>query len=401
MYISKLIVKNYKLLKDVNLDLNERINIFVGENDSGKSTILEVLSIITSGRLNGYAFERQIKANMFNDEARKKYINSLATGMPVSPPEIIIEAFLQDADHRFSGTNNSLLEDAYIVYHRIYQVCRHNSRFSQVRSVPLEELIKLDSYPIRELVGRLLKDKTTRKNILFASDSYAGYGAGYRDDSQMTEGVLLGFDSCDIQPRVYKAASEQTERTRKRAEVFTPAWIVNQMNNHCDAEWFGRANVFNHPDGQEWTVSTEPITFPEGKDWKQYVDSRRLEITCGEAPYIVPRYDTATGEIIPIERRIGILDRKLRIVNENAADESEWFKWAFRAFQSVYGYEYQGDNLLIARINLLYTLADYIEAQWHRQATQKELEKFLNVICWNFWQMDGMPIPNSTSAVSG
>ncbi len=259
-----------------------------------------------------------------------------------------------------------------------------------MRSVPLEELIKLDAYPIRGLVGRLLQDKTTRKNIMFASDSYADYGAGYRDDSQMTEGVLLGFDSCDIQPRVYKAAAEQTERTRKRAEVFTPAWIVNQMNNHCDAEWFGRPDVFNHQEGQEWTVSTEPVTFPEGKDWKQYVDSRRLEITCGEAPYIVSRYDTSTGEIIPIERRIGILDRKLRIVNENAADEAEWFKWAFRAFQSVYGYEYQGDSLLIARMNLLYTLADYIEAKWHRQATRKELEKFLNVICWNFWQMDGM-----------
>lgn len=254
----------------------------------------------------------------------------------------------------------------------------------------MEELIKLDAYPIRGLVRRLLQDKTTRKNILFASDSYAGYGAGYRDDSQMTEDVLLGFDSCDIQPRVFKAAAEQTERTRKRAEVFTPAWIVNQMNNHCDAEWFGRLDVFNHQDGQEWTVSEEPVTFPEGKDWKQYVDSRRLEITCGEAPYIVSRYDTSTGEIIPIEQRIGILDRKLRVINENATDEAEWFKWAFRAFQSVYGYEYQGDNLLIARMNLLYTLADYIEAKWHRQATPKELEKFLNVICWNFWQMDGM-----------
>lgn len=254
----------------------------------------------------------------------------------------------------------------------------------------MEELIKLDAYPIRGLVGRLLQDKTTRKNIMFASDSYADYGAGYRDDSQMTEGVLLGFDSCDIQPRVYKAAAEQTERTRKRAEVFTPAWIVNQMNNHCDAEWFGRPDVFNRQDGQSWTVSTVPVTFPEGKNWKQYVDSRRLEITCGEAPYIVSRYDTSTGEIIPIERRIGILDRKLRVINENAADEAEWFKWALRAFQSVYGYEYQGDNLFIARLNLLYTLADYIEAKWQRQATKKELEKFLNVICWNIWQMDGM-----------
>lgn len=254
----------------------------------------------------------------------------------------------------------------------------------------MEELIKLDSYPIRGLVGRLLQDKTTRKNILFASDSYADYGDKYKENLQMTEEVLLGFASCDIQPRAYKATAEQTERTRKRAEVFTPSWIVNQMNNHCDAEWFGRPDVFNHQSGQDWTVNTEPVEFPKGKTWKQYVDSRRLEITCGEAPYIVSRYDTSTGEIIPLERRIGILDRKLRIVNENTTDEDEWFKWAFRAFQSVYGYEYQGDNLLIARMNLLYTLADYIEAKWHRQATQKELEKFLNVICWNFWQMDGL-----------
>lgn len=254
----------------------------------------------------------------------------------------------------------------------------------------MEELIKPDSYPIKGLVGRLLQDKTTRKNILFASDSYASYGAGYKDNSQITESVLMGFDSCDIQPRVYKTASEQTKRTRKRAEVFTPAWIVNQMNNHCDAEWFGSPVVFNRQNGHEWKVISEPIVFPKGKDWKQYVDSRRLEITCGEAPYIASRYDTSTGEIIPVERRIGILDRKLRVVNENAADEAEWFKWALRAFQSVYGYEYQGDNLLIARINLLYTLADYVEARWHRQATKKELEKFLNVICWNFWQMDGL-----------
>ena len=116
----------------------------------------------------------------------------------------------------------------------------------------MEELIKPDSYPIKGLVGRLLQDKTTRKNILFASDSYASYGAGYKDNSQITESVLMGFDSCDIQPRVYKTASEQTKRTRKRAEVFTPAWIVNQMNNHCDAEWFGSPVVFNRQNGHEW-----------------------------------------------------------------------------------------------------------------------------------------------------
>jgi len=254
----------------------------------------------------------------------------------------------------------------------------------------LEELIKLDSYPVRRLLYKLLQDKTTHKNILFASDSYESYGNEYKNSSQMTENVLLGFASCNIQPRVYKAAVIQTERTRKRAEVFTPAWIVNLMNNHCDSEWFGRKNVFNCPEGKTWRVTSNKISFPLQKDWKSYIDSKRLEITCGEAPYIVSRYDTSTGEIIPVECRTGILDRKMRIINENVKDETEWFHWTLRAFQSVYGYEFQGDNLLIARINLLYTFADYVEARWNRKATQKELRKFINVICWNFWQMNGL-----------
>ena len=120
------------------------------------------------------------------------------------------------------------------------------------------------------------------------------------------------------------------------------------------------------------------------------IDSKRLEITCGEAPYIVSRYDAATGELIEIKKRIGILDRKLRVVNENTDNEADWFKWVLRAYQSVYGYEFQGDNLLIARINLLVTFVEYMQDRWGRVPTDAELRKVANVIVWNLWQMDGM-----------
>ena len=39
-----------------------------------------------------------------------------------------------------------------------------------------------------------------------------------------------------------------------------------------------------------WETTTDPIIFPDGKSWKDYVRDTRLEITCGEAPYIVSRY---------------------------------------------------------------------------------------------------------------
>lgn len=259
------------------------------------------------------------------------------------------------------------------------------------------ELINLRTYPVKDVLKILLQDKTTKMNITFATNSYEDIGEKYKPESFISLEALLGLDACEIQPRVAKEKDEQLLRTRKKAEVFTPSWICNKMNNICDDEWFGRTGVFNEEnDDNTWTTNTEKIEFSDDKSWKKYVDSRRLEITCGEAPYIASRYDTTTGEIIPIVDRIGILDRKLRVVNENATDDKEWLKWCERAFQSTYGYEYQGDNLLIARINLLNTFVDYYRDRFEQDPDVKQLRHYAHIITWNLWQMDGLngTVPN-------
>ena len=110
MKISKIRVQNYKLLRDVCFEINPDMNVFVGENDAGKSTLLEVISIISSGKLYGYAFNKQIKENMFNNHARNEYIDSL-TEVPSPPPKIVMEAYCADGDALYSGTNNSLYEN--------------------------------------------------------------------------------------------------------------------------------------------------------------------------------------------------------------------------------------------------------------------------------------------------
>src|SRR5699024_3564516 len=111
-----------------------------------------------------------------------------------------------------------------------------------------------------------------------------------------------------------------------------------------DEKWFGRKNVFNIEKDKSWITNIEKIEFPttKNKTWQNYIDARRMEIACGEAPYLVSRYDTVTGEIINLNSRIGLLDRKIRIVTENTNDEKEWLKWTERAFQSIYGFELQG-----------------------------------------------------------
>ena len=245
-----------------------------------------------------------------------------------------------------------------------------------------EEILRLHSMG---LLRPLLEDKTTKTNILWATDAYQDLGPDYRRDKEMDAALITGEHSDVIKNRARKALEQQSERTRKHAEVFTPLWVCQKMVSHADAVWFGNADAFL-ANGSP----TEQVCFPKQRKWQRYVDARRLEITCGEAPFLVNRYDAYTGEVIPQEKRQGILDRKLRVVGENAATEAEWFRWTLRAFQSTYGFEFQGDNLLIARVNLLMTFEEALWARWQRKPTAGEYRQIIRAIVWNAWQMDGL-----------
>lgn len=253
----------------------------------------------------------------------------------------------------------------------------------------LEEDIKSLSPALLKI---LLKDMTTGKNIRWACDEYAERGPTYRAEKQILTRQITGRNTKVIQPRTGKSKEDQKNRTKKSAEVFTPSWICNEMNNHCDDVWFGRENVFNTAKGQTWTPNPNRIEFDDNpkKTWQKYVDSTRLEITCGEAPYLVSRYDTTTGEQLPISHRIGIIDRKLRVVNENTQNEADWFKWAKRAFESSYGFEYQGDNVLLARENLLWTFIENYRERFQNNPPISQIRAIAKVIAWNIWQMDGL-----------
>ena len=245
-----------------------------------------------------------------------------------------------------------------------------------------DDIIRLNSMG---LLNKLLIDKTTQKNIMWATDAYAERGPSYERNEQIQTLLFTGDNRGIIKTRARKEFEQQTRRTRQRAEVFTPLWVCEYMNNYADAQWFGRQDVFNK-DG----VPTDKVVFDENHSWKDYVDSKRLEITCGEAPYLVSRYDVASGEVIPIQKRIGILDRKIRVVTENTTTYEDWLVWVTRAYQATYGYEFQGDNLLIARINLLMTFFENAEMVWNKTPSLKEINTIINIITWNLWQMDGL-----------
>lgn len=258
-----------------------------------------------------------------------------------------------------------------------------------------------------ELLCILLRDRTRSRegepcNIFWATSDYEKLGKGYEYNAPILPELITGKNGRVIMPRVMKHRRTQAMRSRDMAEVFTPAWICNAQNNLIDEAWFGRKDVFNREitaaDGRHlWEVNPERIAFPEGKTWKDYVRDVRLEITCGEAPYLASRYDATTGEFIPVGNRIGLLDRKLRVVSENAVTSGEWLEAAQDAYKSIYAYEWQGDSLLLARESLLVSFIEHYRSRFGKDPLLRSVRYIAYIVSWNVWQMDGLKgvVPDS------
>lgn len=106
--------------------------------------------------------------------------------------------------------------------------------------------------------------------------------------------------------------------------------------------------------------------------------------------YMATRYDMETGEIIPFIERVGFVDRKLQRINNEVDDKAEWHRLVEEAYKASYGFEWNGDSLLLARENLLYTYQDYYIYKWKEKPTHGLLKEIAEIISYNIFQMDGL-----------
>ena len=205
------------------------------------------------------------------------------------------------------------------------------------------------------LIDRTRTTEQEEKNILWATDDYKNILAEEE----------IQFEQLDlIQPRYKKIREQQKSRTRTKAEVFTPTSVCELQNTTIDKN-FGK--IF----------------------WQDYISKKILEITCGEAPYLVSRYDSVTGEEIEIKNRVGTLDKKLKVICKTTSNETEWLDWSLKAVQSIYGYEFQGDSLFLARLNIISTVQEFFEDKFKYSPPIGFLKEIAEIISWNLWQMDG------------
>lgn len=232
-------------------------------------------------------------------------------------------------------------------------------------------LIDFSDLCLRTFLPVLLQDHTTGKNIIWATDPPPELGVGFADEITLEQ-----LDKVQLVPRVQKRLADQKKRTSKKAEVFTPTWVCKKMTDVAEKDL-------------------------KGEDWKEYINKTCLEVTCGEAPFLTSRYDTTTGQMVAVPDRIGLLDRKLNAITEKhfkdpkILDYSLWLNYAMNAYMSIYGYEWQGDNLLLARCNLFLTLMENFRSLFGNEIENHRMSPVLidaiaDVISWNVWQMDGL-----------
>lgn len=109
--IEKVRIEGYRIYNDFAFSPNQKLNLIVGSNESGKSTLLEAMTLALTGRINGRWASEELNPYWFNRELVEQFVSDREAGKSVEWPEIRIELFLADTDdlQTLSGANNSEL----------------------------------------------------------------------------------------------------------------------------------------------------------------------------------------------------------------------------------------------------------------------------------------------------
>src|SRR5690606_9778496 len=185
MHINKVLIENYKCFEGrFELPLEKDVNIIVGNNEAGKSTIIEAIHICLTGLLSGRHLMNSLSQYLFNNTIEKNYLDSLKTDEKLPPPTITIEIYLEEGPALFEGNNNLDKTKASGISIKI--------EFDPEYQLQYEELIKSDeeinSIPIeyyRITWRSFARDGVTSRAIPFKSAIIDSTATRYQNGSDI------------------------------------------------------------------------------------------------------------------------------------------------------------------------------------------------------------------------
>jgi putative ATP-dependent endonuclease of OLD family len=112
--LEKIHIHNYRVFEDLKLDFSDGLNVIVGDNDAGKTTLLEAVHLALTSRVHGRLLSGELTPHMVNQRATERYLTQLRGAEAASPPEILIDLYLRETEETapLKGSNNATGEDA-------------------------------------------------------------------------------------------------------------------------------------------------------------------------------------------------------------------------------------------------------------------------------------------------
>lgn len=229
MKINKLRIINYKLFQNVTIEMNDNINIFVGENDSGKTTILEALAMVLTGKINSSNIINRLNLDWFNAKVRRDFKEAIEAGDAPILPTIEIEAYFSPpsedevAIKKFKGTNNSLHEDTEGVKLEIIFDPQYTPAYKQLLEDGKVKDIPVEYYKVnfRSFANPEYYAQTTAKKVACIDTTKKDYGP-----------VLSRFVSSSINEYLTEEdISELRHAYRANRHEFTENQAVIRLND--------------------------------------------------------------------------------------------------------------------------------------------------------------------------
>lgn len=229
MYITKVIIENYKIFKGKFVfEPNKGLNLLVGDNESGKSTILEALHLALTGMLNGRYLKNELTQYLFNIDTVNDYVSSLSEGKPAILPHILIELYFEGNDIAlFEGDGNSEKRKASGISFKIEFDDKYQAEYEELVKARNIKTIPIEYYD--NIWTSFARQSITAKSIPLKSALIDSSSTRYQNGSDI-------YISRIIRENLeHKEIVDITQAYRKMQEVFMDEEAIKEINKKIKA----------------------------------------------------------------------------------------------------------------------------------------------------------------------
>lgn len=216
--IDRIIISGYRCFEHLDLLPQPGMNIIVGDNESGKSTLLEAITLALTGKLNGRWVQEELNPVWFSRRNVATFFEKVTNGEAVPAPEILIELYLSDADslQRLRGVHNSLGVDCPGVQLRITPSDNYSEELKAYLADTPPAILPVEFYSVewRDFSDHTLtqRPKELAASFIDARTIRSTSGVDYHTREMLSE-HLDGKERASISLAHRKARQEITDQT--------------------------------------------------------------------------------------------------------------------------------------------------------------------------------------------